>query len=466
MYKKTFVSISFTSTSLQFLQLDPTKHKVLKFGEVKLPQGVIDNYKVADVASLTKLLKSSWKQFGFTEKSVGIVVPEFSTFTKTLNLPQLEIKDLDEAVRWQAQEFLPEGGQQMIMDWKIINSLSQDHQILCVAIPQDILAGFIQAIGDAGLYPLVVETPSLSLVRIAKEENINRLIIYANLGETLLIVAQGEKITGSVVIRSTSQDEILSSALNLVRRYSDNKLEKVFIGGLQITKQLVDNLKANLKLEPSWLTYPVTQINTTQIQQLLIPLSLQLKDPTEPADEHSINLLPPRWVTQYQTQKRKIQTWSLLILSTIIVWSCLFASVGVNLGIQNQLNSFQATLNGSPQTSAQVQKDVIKINSLATKVNKIVDAYPEPAVVVNAISAASLPSVSLQKYIIDFEQGYIKLSGVASDRAALLEFKKKLEENKDFGEINLPLSALLAQTNVVFNLDFTYIPLVPKKAKK
>ena len=108
--KKTFVSLSFTSTKLQVLQLSANKKKIVRFGNVDIPKGLVEGSKVTDTAKMSLVVKSALKQFGIREKLAGIVVPEFSTYTRTLTLPNLPVKELDEAVSWKMKEFLPNAG--------------------------------------------------------------------------------------------------------------------------------------------------------------------------------------------------------------------------------------------------------------------------------------------------------------------------------------------------------------------
>jgi len=108
MFQKKFISIVFTSRKIQYLQLDSSKKTVVKFGSFDIPPGLIVAYQVKDVAVLSQLVAGTYKQLGLKEKAVGIVIPEFSTYTRAFNFPKLEHQELDEAVRWDAADFLPD----------------------------------------------------------------------------------------------------------------------------------------------------------------------------------------------------------------------------------------------------------------------------------------------------------------------------------------------------------------------
>jgi len=58
-------------------------------------------------------------------------------------------------------------------------------------------------------------------------------------------------------------------------------------------------------------------------------------------------------------------------------------------------------------------------------------------------------SVSIKK---DAKQ--VSLSGRADKRADLLNFKDILERNSDFAEVSVPISILLKQQDIDFNINF------------
>jgi hypothetical protein len=302
--KKSFISICFYSSKLQVLQLDNKKNGVEKFASINLPKGLISNYKVRDKASLAKIVGGVWKQLGLPDKSVGLVVPEFSTFTKSVSLPKLEVKELDEAVRWQAHEFLP-SSRDIVMDWKIYKKADKVYHIMVVAISEDVLSGYVDAVSLAGLYPLVVETPSLSLVRISDGNPTGKLAIYANYGEAILAISYGEEIIGSSVIASINQDEILRTAFQMLSHYREIEVKRIEVGGPEISKKLFSDLQTKLGRKVGWIKPGIVGMSSQQVQDFLIPISLQMKDPAEPANETTINLLPPKWAKQYQSKRFK-----------------------------------------------------------------------------------------------------------------------------------------------------------------
>jgi len=188
MDKNSFVSIYFTQNKLLIVKLNKSKKGVDMFAAIDLPQGLIQNHEVKDVKALADVLKRIWHKLKIKEKSIGIVIPEFSTFTKAMDLPKLDGGEIDEAVKWQAEEYIPLDPEQMLLDWRIISEKPEGIRILAVAVGERLLKGYVAASDAAGLFPLVVETPSLSLMRLVGDDEDLKMVIYFSLDEIIIFI--------------------------------------------------------------------------------------------------------------------------------------------------------------------------------------------------------------------------------------------------------------------------------------
>lgn len=462
MLKKSFVSLSFSSHKFQVLQLNSAKNKIVKFASIDLPAGQIENFKVKDKAALAATLKNVWTKLGIREKSVGIIIPEFSTFTKLFSLPKLETAELDEAVRWQAQEFLPSEPKDMVVDWKIVKRLKDKYQILVVAMDKEVLKGYVNSAEHAGLYPQVVETPSISLVRISDKDSGGKLIVYNNFGEGILIIAEEEKIFASSVVSLTNLDEIARTAKQIIGHYKEVKVEKVMIGGSRIPAELPKRLEKDIGVPVSWIKPNVSGISTENAQEYLVPISLQLKELAEPSDENTVNLLPTDLVKKYEKERIKHQIWGLTLFVTLVVWISFFTTLGFYMFFGQQIENLKQknTLSKIPPAQAEVIEQVSKTNALADKVLRITNANIPIEPVFNSIDKARPTGISISRYMVDLETGKIEIIGTSATRQTLIDFKQQLEEVEDFSLVQIPLSSLEVESNFQFRINFSYLPIV------
>ncbi|MBU0570008.1 pilus assembly protein PilM [Patescibacteria group bacterium] len=469
MLKKTFVSLYFLSDKLFVLQLDSKKKKVRKHGFFDLPEGLIQNYKVQDKKALAKILKGVWSKLGLREKSLGIVVPEFSTFTKLFDLPKLSPTELDEAVRWQAQEYLPTAIDKMILDWEIVERSENGYEVLVVAMEKTILTGFVEAAEQAGLFPLAVETPALCLVRMTDEKTSSgKLIVYKGSSECLLVVSAGRKVFGTSVLHTSDPWKIASTAAKITSHYKDVKIEKIFVSGIGVDNALIQQLEKELEIKTEQISLDIGGFSEKEVQEYLIPICMQINDLEEPSSPNSLNLLPLALVEKYKNAKKVLQTWSLTLITTLFIWVSFLITLGAYLFMTQQITDQQA-INSSESKVAQQRSGAIaevkNINDIAERVIQIKGASVLPQTVFNEINQAKPLGVSLTRYKLDLDGGKIELKGRAENRQVLLEFKKNLENSDNIASVEIPISNFEIETDLEFTLMYNYLPAVSAKSK-
>jgi hypothetical protein len=464
MLKKSFVSLFFTSNKLEVLKLAANKKKVEVFATIDLPEGLIANHEVKDLNSLAEILKKIWVKLHIHEKSVGIVVPEFSTYTKVLSLPKLLITELDEAVRWQSQEYLPFAPEEMVLDWKIIEENALEYEVLIVAIKESILAGYVNATAYAGLFPLVVEIPSISLARIANTPS-PKIIIYASFDEIILFLTEGEKILSTTVLPYENSSDVIPTILRMVKYNKEIKLEKIYLGGSGIRSDFLKEFSDKYQISVDRLSLKIGGMSEEDCQRYLIPISLQFKNPVEPISSETINLLPEPIVKKYEKKRFGLQIWGLLMIVTFMVISSFLASLGTYLFLTQQISIKKSETNNVVSTYSKNKDASIKIKSINQTSDKVINIFAisqSPSEVFNAIYKTKPEGINITSYQIDFEKGGVVISGVSATRDNLISFKQSLDKTGLFGQIILPLSSFEIENNLNFDIKTNYLPVVKK----
>lgn len=464
LFKRSFISLVITPQHLKVIKINVKTNSVIKFAEVQLPPGIIVNYRVKDKDTLVKYIKELWAKNRLSDKYVGVVVPEFSTYTKSLSLPNLTDIELSEALSWRMQEFLPVSLDEVVFDWRALKREKEEAKVQVVAILKDVLFGYIDAVGVAGLSPLVVETPSLSIQRIIGAAAGGKLIIYVNSNETILVVSDGEEIIASSVVTSENFNQIVTTAQQMLAHYSNVSIQKVIISGVGLTQDLVQFLNYNLGRGVQLADIKVKGLLPVQVQNFLVGISLQHKDPAEPESELTINLLPPSWAEYYKKQSTGIRAWTLTLATSIIIWATFLSVLIVFMFLSLELERLQSNVASakSQELNIAVAK-VNEVNKLASGVLAINQGIVYPQDIFNLLARAKNTGITLSFQRVNFTTGEVTLSGVALTRADLLAFKDSLEKQEKFSEVNLPLSNLIEEVNINFEVRLFYKDLVKTK---
>ncbi len=446
--------------------MDAAKKKVKVYGTFDLPAGVIQNYRVLDTSKLSEFIKSTFKTLKISEKKAAIVVPEYSTFTKSLVLPKLGVKDLDEAVRRQTQEVLPDTIEDLIMDWQIVEERKSDFLILVSVIHKDVLSGYVDAVAGAGLLPLVVETPSLSLTRAVDGDEGGKLIIYVSLRETILVIVAGERIVATSVASSSSQNDIIQTAKRMLTHYRNIKVEKVRVGGVALAQSFLTALANELEREIYAIKVDADSIEPEIAQEYLVAISLQRKDPAVPESVSTINLLPPFWAKKYEIQARNIRIWTLSLIGSFVVWACFLVITIAYMLLISQINDLEKeSVAGKNPRIGEVFSRVEEVNKLAEAVNSLSDQIIYPEEIINKMAAVKPPVIILDYLNINLEKGRVDVSGYVDNRTSLIGFKEKLEETADFSEVVIPLTSFINEQDFEFEMVINFGPPKPSVPK-
>jgi hypothetical protein len=104
----------------------------------------------------------------------------------------------------------------------------------------------------------------------------------------------------------------------------------------------------------------------------------------------------------------------------------------------------------------QVVTEVKDINTLAESVTAFEKDTVEPGVIINLLKSAVPEGVALNHYKVNYASGEIILGGTAVSRGALLIFKDNLESKEELDEIELPISNLIPDADINFELRALY----------
>lgn len=458
MFNKSFISIYFLNEEVVLLELTSDKRKVKKFISYPLPGGLIENYKVVDKRKLAQVIKEAWKKGGFKEKSVGVIVPEFSTFSKIFSIPKVSLSELDEAVKWQAQEYLPESLEKLIMDWKIIESNDKGHEVLVVSVLREVLLSYVEACELAELYLFVVETPSLCLTRLEKDKN-TKLNIYVTDHETLLTLISGERILGTSVVQTVDGNEIISTSKKMLNHYKNFKTNKIMIGGLGATSELVKKVGDNLKISTVLVTIDIKGLPPESIQKYIVPALMQYGNHDEPSDPSTLNLLPVELVGKYKNAKKRVQAWSITLTITLFTWISFLLTLSAWLFVSQQTTSLESVNSANYKIIAEKKKtadELMRINKITDKVLEIEENSLSSITALNDIYRAKPSGITINSYKISFDEDIIGLEGVSASRDVLIQFRKNLEMNEKISGVDIPISSFEQEANLSFTLTLNY----------
>lgn len=189
------VGLVISNNSIRFAELERKgDHFVLsRYGEEKLPHGVISSGVVQDSESLRVLLLRMRKEHNLT--FVRLALPEQQSYLITLLLPHMRKSKTRDSIELQLDEHVPINPQEAVFDYGVsacFDTKEKDSMDVGVSvISQDIAENYVLLLRGAGLIPLSFETEAQATARA--------LIRSGDCG-TYMIVDVGRARTGLYVV--------------------------------------------------------------------------------------------------------------------------------------------------------------------------------------------------------------------------------------------------------------------------
>jgi type IV pilus assembly protein PilM len=169
------------------------------FGQVGLTQGAIVDGEVRDRQSVAQALHRLWEEGEFKEKRVRIGVAGLRAITRELDMPALPPEELDDAVRFRADEIVPFPIERTAISTKVIARYTDVEgdptlRVLVAAAHLDLIDSVVAAAVEAGLEPVGIDLNTAALVRALSSPEYRggpEAIVSVGAGLTLVVVHEG-----------------------------------------------------------------------------------------------------------------------------------------------------------------------------------------------------------------------------------------------------------------------------------
>jgi type IV pilus assembly protein PilM len=185
--------LDISDESIKYVQFLTNKKgiKMGRYGERKIPAGIIESGKIRDPKRMEEILVSLKKDEGI--KSVRVSLPEEQVYIYKLALPKAGLKSIDESIELTLEEHIPIKAEEAIFDYEVIREDDKELELQVAAIPRNVIESYLSIFKNSAI---LVQSFELEAQAIA------RAVIKKGDEETYMIVDFGEKRTGIFIVSS------------------------------------------------------------------------------------------------------------------------------------------------------------------------------------------------------------------------------------------------------------------------
>lgn len=140
------------------------------YGQVDVPMGAVADGEIVDAAAVSSAIKELWRRAGVHGKDVSTGVSNQRVIVRLIDLPFMERSELQSAIQYQAQDYIPMAVEDSILDFQIIGdymTAADEHmmEVLLVAAHREMIGNTVSAVEGAGLKLAQIDVSSFAIVR-------------------------------------------------------------------------------------------------------------------------------------------------------------------------------------------------------------------------------------------------------------------------------------------------------------
>jgi type IV pilus assembly protein PilM len=201
------VGLDIGSSTVKAVEISPRKNRefdLTHLGVASLPAEAIVQGAFLNSSAIVDAIREAVDTGKIKTKQVAAAVSGHSVIVKRVSLPAMSRAELDEQIRWEAEQYIPFDVNEVNLDFQILDEASSEGQmdVLLVAAKKDLIDDYVQVITEAGLIPAVIDVAAFA-VENAFEQNYE-----TPPGQRVALVNVGAQVVNINVIQSGIPDPL------------------------------------------------------------------------------------------------------------------------------------------------------------------------------------------------------------------------------------------------------------------
>ncbi|MFN8510970.1 MAG: type IV pilus assembly protein PilM [Deinococcaceae bacterium] len=166
------IGLEIGTSAIKVVELRPGSPPTLvKAVSIPTPAGTIQDGMVVDPPAVAQEIKNLLAEHKIKSRYVVTTIPNQSAITRNISVPKMEKKELDEAIQWEAERYIPYPIEDVVLDYDFLDDpaelIDDDSQmeLVIAAAPREVISRQVEVIKLAGLDPVVIDVKAFSVMR-------------------------------------------------------------------------------------------------------------------------------------------------------------------------------------------------------------------------------------------------------------------------------------------------------------
>lgn len=238
------------------IQLKPTgkSMSVVGYGYANFPEDAIVEGIIVDPEEIATAMKPLMHQMKFgkiTATRVAASLPVSKVFTRVLELPPMNTADLNQAVKLEAEQYIPVPLPDLYIDFETIETGSEKNEVLMVAAPRAIVDSYVKLFDLMNLEPVMIDSSLAAATRaIVSAMPLSKPTLVCDIGSTSIDLTVHDKVirlTNTIPMGGDALTQQLCKDLGLKPEQANEIKYKFGVGPSGLQPKIMASLGGPLK---------------------------------------------------------------------------------------------------------------------------------------------------------------------------------------------------------------------------
>jgi type IV pilus assembly protein PilM len=169
-------------------------------GEAPIPEGIMQDGAASEPAAVSEAVQQVLKSLHLRRARVAAALSGHAVIVKRLSLPSMSEAELNDAIPWEAEQYIPFDLSEVQLDYQVVNNAGEPGKtsldVLLVAAKRDRIDDRAGVIAQAGWRPVVLDIEAFALAnayQMSYPERTDPLAALIHVGRSVTIVCLLER---------------------------------------------------------------------------------------------------------------------------------------------------------------------------------------------------------------------------------------------------------------------------------
>ena len=236
--KNSIFALDVSGSSFKILQLGKqgSATAIQAYSDTPMPKGLLVNDDITDAKAFGQLLRQALQKprYGRIDtRYAAVSLPESKSFVRVIQIPVMSDKEAENAVPFEAENFIPMPIDQVYLDWQKISEKNGRMNILIMASPKDFVDKYLSILDGAGITAAALEVESQSCRRALLDFSSTETSLIIDLDafrSSMIMVEDGSlQFTSSIPVAGNTFTEAIAKALSIAPAKAEEIKQQVGI---------------------------------------------------------------------------------------------------------------------------------------------------------------------------------------------------------------------------------------------